>query len=89
MRSVVVHFDRHSGYDDDKDVLQDPGYQRLWLERILNPLNERLSKVSLRHFQNLGDETPEGRTLSGTMVPAVEPRTQTPILRSTLSSLTS
>jgi hypothetical protein len=89
VRSVVVHFDRHAGFDGDKDILQDPDFQRLWLRRILNPLNERLSRVSLRHYQNTGDETSEGRTLSEIKVPAAEPRTQTPILKSTLSGLTS
>ena len=89
MRSVVVHFDRHAGFDGDEDILQGPDFQRLWLRRILSPLDERLSRVSLRHYENTGDETSEDRTLNGTKIPAVEPRTQTPILKSTLSSLTS
>lgn len=84
MRSVVVHFDRHAGIDGDEDILQGPDFQRLWLRRILSPLDERLSRVSLRHYENTGDETSED-----TKIPAVEPRTQTPILKSTLSNLTS
>jgi hypothetical protein len=89
VRSVVVHFDRHAGCEGDEDILQDPDFQRFWLRRILSPLNERLSRVSLRHYENTGDETSEGRTLNETNLPTTEPRTQTPILKSTLSGLTS
>jgi hypothetical protein len=76
LRSVIVHFDRHAGEDHARDIFQKPDFQKVWLRRILGPLEGRLSSVAFRNYENTGDK-------------GVEPRPETSILHSTLTGLKS
>lgn len=71
-----MHFDRHATDDDEEDTFQHPEFQKVWLRRILHPLQGRLDEISIRHYENTGDT-------------ATVPRSETPVLMESLSNVKS
>ncbi|KAJ4318181.1 hypothetical protein N0V94_004547 [Neodidymelliopsis sp. IMI 364377] len=54
LRALTVHFDRHKGDDYQDDTLQDPHFQKTWLDRIIRSSNGRVTELAIRHYENPG-----------------------------------